>query len=124
MYIGLTRFEIVEEVKNSKLYREFKVNYEKFTTDLDKPNEIENIELVMDKAKIFLRRNGLLLNWREFDKLSCTQKINTLSMISPIANEEKQKLLESITLQEKAKAFNDIVNFYLHESKFNTKTVQ
>ena len=78
----------------------------------------------MDKAKIFLRRNGLLLNWREFDKLSCTQKINTLSMISPIANEEKQKLLESITLQEKAKAFNDIVNFYLHESKFNTKTVQ
>ena len=42
----------------------------------------------------------------------------------PIANEEKQKLLESITLQEKAKAFNDIVNFYLHESKFHTKTVQ
>ncbi len=121
---GLTRFEIVEEVKNSKLYREFKVNYEKFTTDLDKPNEIENIELVMDKAKIFLKRNGLLLNWREFDKLSCTQKINTLSMISPIANEEKQKLLESVTLQEKAKAFNDIINFYLHESKFNTKTVQ
>ena len=121
---GISRFKILEEVSNGKLYREFKVNYEKFTTDLDKPNEIENIELVMDKAKIFLKRNGLLLNWREFDKLSCTQKINTLSMISPIANEEKQKLLESVTLQEKAKAFNDIINFYLHESKFNTKTVQ
>ena len=27
---GLTRFEVLEEKKNSKLYREFKVNYKKF----------------------------------------------------------------------------------------------
>jgi len=121
---GLMRFEIVEEVKTSKLYREFKVDYEKFTSDLGQPDEIEDLGLVMNKAKIFLKKNGLLLNWKEFDKLSCTQKINTLSMISPIANEEKQKLLESITLQEKTKAFNDIVNFYLHDTKFINKTIQ
>mgnify|MGYP007000464310 len=70
-------------------------------SDLGQPDEIEDLGLVMNKEKIFLKKNGLLLNWKEFDKLSCTQKINTLSMISPIANEEKQKLLESITLQEK-----------------------
>ena len=121
---GLMRFEIVEEVKTAKLYREFKVDYEKFTSDLGQPDEIEDLGLVMNKAKIFLKKNGLLLNWKEFDKLSCTQKINTLSMISPIANEEKQKLLESITLQEKTKAFNDIVNFYLHDTKFINKTIQ
>ena len=49
----------------------------------------------MEKAKIFFKRNGLLLNWREFEKLDKIQKINTLSMISPITNEEKQKLLEA-----------------------------
>ena len=121
---GITRFEVLEEKNNSKLYREFKVNYEKFTTDLDKPNEIENIELVMDKAKIFLRRNGLLLNWREFDKLSCTQKINTLSMIAPITNEEKQKLLEAVSIDEKAKTLENIIDFYLHDVNFKNLTIQ
>ena len=47
----------------------------------------------MEKAKTFFQRSGLLLNWKEFEKLDQIQKINTLSMISPITNEEKQKLL-------------------------------
>ena len=121
---GISRFKIVEEISNNKLYREFKVDYKDFNEDNNGSKNLIDTRLLMENSKKFFKRNGLLLNWREFDKLSCTQKINTLSMISPIANEEKQKLLESVTLQEKAKAFNDIINFYLHESKFNTKTVQ
>ena len=31
---GLTRFEVIGETENSKLYREFKVNYKKFNLDL------------------------------------------------------------------------------------------
>ena len=31
----------------------------------------------MENAKIFFKRNGLLLNWREFEKLDPAQKINT-----------------------------------------------
>ena len=34
---GITRFEILEEEENSKLYREFKVDYKKFSLDLS-PN--------------------------------------------------------------------------------------
>ena len=68
----------------------------------------------MDKAKIFLK-NGLLLNWREFDKLDEAQKINTLSMISPVTNEKKQKLLESVTIEDKIKSLEDIISFYLHD---------
>ena len=32
-----------------------------------------------------------MLNWKEFSKLDVTQQINTISMIAPITNEEKQK---------------------------------
>ena len=32
---GITRFEVLREEENSKLYREFKVDYEKFSLDLD-----------------------------------------------------------------------------------------
>ena len=45
------------------------------------------------KVKIFFKRNGLLLNWKEFEKLDETQQINTLSMISPVTNGEKQNRL-------------------------------
>ena len=84
---GLVRFEILNENKNSKLYREFEVNYKKFSSDLETIPEKINTESLMEKAKIFFKKNGLLLNWNEFEKLDKTQNINSLSMISLITNE-------------------------------------
>ena len=84
----------------------------------------QNTESLMEKVKIFFKRNGLLLNWKEFEKLDETQQINTLSMISPVTNGEKQKLLEALTIEDKIKTLEDIVNFYLHEVNFNNQTVQ
>ena len=112
------------EVKNSKPYREFKVDYKKFI--LDTKPEIENVntEILMKKTKTFFEKNGLLLNWKEFDKLDEAQKINTLAMIAPITNEEKQKLLESVSLNEKVKVLQNIVNFYLHDVNFKNETIQ
>ena len=121
---GLTRFEVLEEKTNAKLYREFKVNYKKFILDLKPIKEEINIEPLMDKVKIFFKKSGLLLNWKEFEKLNQVQKINTLSMIAPVTNEEKQKLLESVSLEEKVKVLINIVNFYLHEVDFSNRTLQ
>ena len=104
--------------------REFKVNYKKFILDLKPIKEEINIEPLMDKVKIFFKKSGLLLNWKEFEKLDEVQKINTLSMIAPVTNEEKQKLLESVSLEEKVKVLINIVNFYLHEVDFSNRTLQ
>ena len=121
---GLTRFEVLEEKKNFKLYREFKVNYKRFILDLKPIKEEINIVPLIDKVKVFFKKSGLLLNWKEFEKLDEAQKINTLAMIAPITIEEKQKLLESISLEEKVKVLINIVNFYLHEVDFNNQTLQ
>ena len=121
---GLTRFEILNEIENSKLYREFKVDYKNFEIDLKNGSQEQNTESVMGKARIFFRKNGLVLNWKEFEKLDKDQKINTLSMISPITNEEKQKLLESKTIKDKVETLENIISFYLHDTNFNNQTVQ
>ena len=121
---GITRFRIIEEIENKKLYREFKVDYKSFEQDLkESPGDLDTEDL-MNKAKTFFRKNGLLLNWKEFEKLDKAQKINTLSMISPVTNEEKQKLLEAITIKDKVNTLEDIISFYLHEVNFNNQTVQ
>ena len=121
---GLTRFKILQEIENNKLYREFKVDYKGFHLDLIETNGDQNTENLMSKAKIFFKKNGLLLNWREFEKLDKIQKINTLSMISPVTNEEKQKLLESLTVKDKIETLDNIISFYLHDVNFNNQTVQ
>ena len=121
---GITRFEILEEKKNSKLYREFKVDYKKFSSDLETQIEEISMDTLIERAEIFFKKNGLLLNWREFKKLDIAQRINTLSMIAPITNEEKQKLLESISLKEKVKSLDDIMKFYLYEARFDSRTIQ
>ena len=74
---GLIRFEIQEEIKSPKLYREFKVNYKKFNLDLEPILDDINIERLMGIVKIFFKKNGILLNWKEFEKLDKIQKINT-----------------------------------------------
>tara|TARA_B100002052_G_C15678896_1_gene505227 strand:- start:62 stop:679 length:618 start_codon:yes stop_codon:yes gene_type:complete len=121
---GVTRFKILEEVENKKLYREFKVDYKSFEIDLKDPSGDLDTNDLMRKAKKFFKKNGLLLNWREFEKLDKTQKINTLSMISPVTNEEKQKLLEAMTIKDKVNTLESIISFYLHDVDFNNQTVQ
>ena len=121
---GITRFKIIQEIENKKLYREFKVDYKNFELDLNDSSGDQNTESLMDKAKIFFKKNGLLLNWKEFEKLDKTQKIDTLSMISPITNEEKQKLLESLTVRDKVETLENIISFYLYDGNFNNQTVQ
>jgi Lon protease-like protein len=121
---GITRFEILDEIKNNKSYREFKVNYKKFEVDLLNDSYNSKSDNLMDKAKTFFKRNGILLNWRELNKLEDVQKVNTLAMISPITNEEKQKLLETITLEDKIKTLENIISFYLHGTDFDSRTIQ
>ena len=121
---GISRFKILEEISNDKLYREFKVDYKDFNEDNIETNNLIDTKPLMDSAKKFFKRNGLLINWKEFEKLDQSQKINTLAMIAPITNEEKQKLLESISLKNKVETLESIISFYLYETNFNNQTVQ
>ena len=124
---GITRFEIKKEISNKKKYREFEVDYGKFYKDLIIPEKIDiayDKFNFIDKVKNFFEKNGLMINWKEFEKLDETQKVNTLSMIAPISNEEKQKLLETVSLNEKTKTLLNIIKFYSYENSFDKETIQ
>ena len=121
---GISRFKILKEIPNDKLYREFQVDYKSFVGDVENAQNEVDVKELMEKAKNFFKRNGLLLNWREFEKLDHVQRINTLSMIAPITNEEKQKLLEAISLENKIKTLESIISFYLYETSVSNQTIQ
>ena len=124
---GITRFEITKEITSKKKYREFEVDYKRFYKDLITPNKVEAVYdkiNFMEKVKDFFKKNGLMINWKEFEKLDVSQKINTLSMIAPISNEEKQKLLETVSLEDKTNTLLNIIKFYSYENSFDKETIQ
>ena len=125
---GISRFEINSEINNDKIYREFEVSYKKFKEDRELKKKqtimLEKIKEIYEKTKIFFKKNGLLLNWAEFEELDEDQKINTLAMIAPISNEEKQMILESIHVDSKTKILSEIIEFYLHKKSSDIITLQ
>ena len=105
-----------------------KISYEKFVSDQEPEKKqiimLEKITEIYEKTKVFFKKNGLLLNWSEFEKLGEDQKINTLAMIAPISNEEKQMILESIHVDSKTKVLSKIIEFYLHKNSVDKITLQ
>ena len=123
--VGVTRFEIKKEIDSEKPYRIFNVSYDKFGEDLNQEKkQLKKTKDLSEKIKIFFEKNGLLLNWKEFNKLDQDQRINTLAMIAPISNEEKQTLLETVKLDSKIKTLSEIIEFYLHDKRDNNLTIQ
>ena len=125
---GIIRFRIKKEIEleNKKPYRQFEVDYSDFLDDLiekkdeisvnDKNNFIEKIKFFFEKINYPVRDNDLR-------KLNMDQLISTVCMISPFSSEEKQKLIETINLENKLKILDEIINFNIFEVEEN-KTVQ
>ena len=66
------------------------------------------------------------LNVKEEEVISMNRRLHgkEKSLNAPISNEEKQKLLESTTLEDKIKNLENIIDFYLHEINLNNLTIQ
>ena len=123
---GISRFKILEELNNDKLYRECKVNFDNFSNDINNQKEeikFSDLELIFKNLKSLFNKQGYTINWKELEKQSLDQTINALSMASPFSLEEKQVLLETINLNERKQKLEEILNIYTH-GNFSNKTLQ
>ena len=123
---GIIRFNIEEELENKKLFREFKVNFNNFSSDLDEKNEnikFSDLDLIFNNLKKIFEKQGYIINWDELKKQSLDQTINTLSMASPFTREEKQMLLEAKDLEFRKQKLEQIVKIYTSDN-FSNKTIQ
>ena len=123
---GISRFKILKELNNDKLYRECKVNFDNFSNDMNNPKEeikFSDLELIFKNLKSLFNKQGYTINWKELEKQSLDQTINALSMASPFSLEEKQVLLETINLNERKLKLEEILKTYTFDN-FSNKTLQ
>ena len=123
---GLIRFEIIEEIKSDKKYREFEVNFQNFYQDLNVKKEelkFSDLELIFKDLKSLFEKRGFIINWKELEKQSLDETINALAMASPFSLEEKQVLLEAKNLDIRKNKIAEILSTYTHDV-FNNTTLQ
>ena len=120
---GMVRFEIINEIKSTKKYREFEVNFKRFNHDLNDNKEqlkFSDLELIFKDLKALFEKRGFIINWKELEKQSLDETINALAMASPFTLEEKQVLLESENLNIRKNKIADILSTYVHDIFDNT----
>ena len=123
---GIIRFRIDKELETKKLYREFKVDYSDFSNDLmDKVLNEQNSQVknMLNKIQIYFEKKNYMVQFDELKKLNCDQLISTISMISSFSPEEKQKIIETIKIEDKIQVFEKILSFNILDKSKN-KTIQ
>jgi len=123
---GLTRFEIIKEIKNDKPYRMFEVKCDNFKEDLSPENKnlkFSDLELIFKDLKLLFEKKGYIINWKSLEKQDLNETINALAMASPFSLEEKQILLESKNLEIRKNKIAEILSNYNYDN-FNNTTIQ
>ena len=123
---GLIRFKIIKEIKSSKEYREYEINFEDFNHDLDetiKKIKFSDLELIFKNLKSLFEKRGFIINWKELEKQNLDETINALAMASPFTLEEKQVLLEAQNLNIRKNKMSEILSTYTYDI-FDNKTLQ
>ena len=123
---GISRFKILNEVKNNKLYRECNVSFNEFKNDIASNKEeikFSDLGLIFKDLKTVFQRKGYIINWKEIEKQNLDRTINTLAMASPFSLEEKQALLESQNSTSRKSKLEKILKTYVLDN-FNNTTIQ
>jgi Lon protease-like protein len=123
---GLIRFKILQEIKNSKTYREYEIDIKNFNHDLEEKSEnlkFSDLEMIFKDLKSLFEARGFIINWKELEKQSLDETINALAMASPFTLEEKQVLLEAKNLTARKSRIAEILSTYTHDV-FNNTTLQ
>ena len=123
---GLIRFNLIQEIKSNKKYREYEVDFNDFDKDLDEKKEqikFSDLELIFKDLKLLFEKRGFIINWKELEKKSLDETINALAMASPFSLEEKQVLLEAENLKIRKNKIAEILSTYTYDV-FNNTTIQ
>ena len=120
---GMIRFEIINEVKSKKKYRECEINFKRFNHDLNNNKEqlkFSDLKLIFKDLKALFEKRGFIINWKELEKQSLDETINALAMASPFTLEEKQVLLEAENLNIRKNKIAEILSTYTYDVFDNT----
>jgi Lon protease-like protein len=101
---GVCRFRVDEELTVMTPYRQCRVGYADFASDLTPGLGEEAVDrpAVLDALRKFAETNGLQIDWQGIERANNEALVNALSMMCPFGPAEKQALLQAGDVKTRA----------------------
>jgi Lon protease-like protein len=103
---GITRFRVIEEIRQNTPYRIVRADWDAFADDLNPKKPLDDTvrQQLVSALHLYLERSGMKADWGAVEEAPVDTLVNSLSAGCPFSNPEKQALLEARTLEERCSA--------------------
>lgn len=111
--VGTSRFRVGAELERDTLYRQVMTDYHSFADDRDEPDALDAAtrSAVEDALRPYLDARGLAADWEAVQSADDEALVTTLASVLPFEPAEKQALLETVTLPERAQTLAALMSF-------------
>ena len=100
---GLSRFNLISEKTNEKDYKEANISWENFSKDLIINAKSSDFSTLKKTLKKYFKLKNIRANTDAIDTFNDYNFVDQITMICPLANNEKQLLLETTSISKREK---------------------
>lgn len=115
---GLCRFEVAEELAMQDGFRRVRPDWLRFAHDLeDQETALPEREQFMGSLRAFCDQRSVEIPWDDLGKMADSDLVNLLCAHLPLAAEDKQALLETVQLPERASLMRGLMDMSARASR-------
>ena len=118
---GVSRFKLLSDTTNKDSFREAKINWNEFSGDLSKGGSDDSFVTLKKGLKQFFKFKKMKVNMEIIESCNDYNFVDQITMICPLANEEKQLLLETISIARRNDLLKSILESYSEEPNTTNK---
>ena len=116
---GLSRFNLISEKTNKKDYKEANIIWDNFSKDLNINAKSSNFSSLKATLKKYFISKNIKANTDAIDSFNDYNFVDQITMICPLANNEKQLLLETTSISKREKLLQTILDSYISEENIS-----
>ena len=116
---GLSRFNLISEKTNEKDYKEANISWENFSKDLNINAKSSDFSTLKKTLKKYFKSKNIRANMDAIDTFNDYNFVDQITMICPLANNEKQLLLETTSISKREKLLQTILDSYINEENIS-----
>lgn len=110
---GLIRFDVARELPSAS-YRQVEPDFKRFAGDMEEDQSRIDRDRLMKVLNSYFLVNSIEGDWEAIEQTGDERLVTSLAMICPLGAPEKQALLETMTLTERAEALTAIMEMATH----------
>ena len=113
---GKSRFNLISESINDKNFIEANICWKNYSEDLDDNVKLTDFSTLKIILKKYLKVQNIRANMDEIDSFNDHNFVDQITMICPLANNEKQLLLETKSFTKRKELLQAILDTHVNEA--------